>query len=396
MSAEDVIVEDEENLDLVEGEEDLVPVEDDLDNQPQADDHEKDEPEESLPSLKADLKKSRWNVFLFLGVAFVMFGFALFPMTINIDYDGLWGTSEKDIGFVWGPSVAGEDFMDVPFEIEVKVVNAPTSSENITLVAYVLKTDDCQDFEVSELESIAREGGNHDYQFASFKSPLEGETYTFDFNLDMGQHCAKVLFVDDSGKIMKENALMETKGKLWPNQILAGIPGLILLGLSIFAFIGAQKKGAKVKAILENQKVSEEQLVLEAAAAEKIAQGPAGPPKSSGPAGPPQTTGPSGPPQPAKRSGPPPSSTSSAPADSKRSGPPPSEQIQAVPEIVEQELVTDAVEPNLTAETGPQIEQESTFEPAGNGYFYRKMADGSYEQIVYVQSEDGNYIPYQQ
>ena len=44
---------------------------------------ENEHPGESLPSLKSALKKSRWNVFLFLGVAFVMFGFALFPMTMN-------------------------------------------------------------------------------------------------------------------------------------------------------------------------------------------------------------------------------------------------------------------------------------------------------------------------
>ena len=39
---------------------------------------------------------------------------------------------------------------------------------------------------------------------------------------------------------------------------------------------------------------------------------------------------------------------------------------------------------------------DSVFEPAGNGYFYRKMADGTYEQTIYVQSEDGTYTPYQE
>ena len=40
--------------------------------------------------------------------------------------------------------------------------------------------------------------------------------------------------------------------------------------------------------------------------------------------------------------------------------------------------------------------EESVYEPAGNGYFYRKMADGTYEQTIYVQSEDGTYSPYEE
>jgi hypothetical protein len=39
---------------------------------------------------------------------------------------------------------------------------------------------------------------------------------------------------------------------------------------------------------------------------------------------------------------------------------------------------------------------EPTFEPADNGYFFRKMPDGSYDQTVYVQAEDGSYVPYEQ
>ena len=91
-------------------------------------------------------------------------------------------------------------------------------------------------------------------------------------------------------------------------------------------------------------------------------------------------SGPSGPPKQEKRSGPPKSSISTATDSSKRSGPPPSNvevKEEVVPEVISQ---TD----------------DSVFEPAGNGYFYRKMADGTYEQIIYVQSEDGTYTPYQE
>ena len=330
--------------------------------------------EEKIKSLKDAIKKSRWNVFLLLGVSLVLFGFALFPLTLSVPYDDLWGTSEKDMGYVWGPSSPGEDFLDVPFELEVEIVRAPSVADNVTLEVYVLKAKDCLDLSVSELEVIARGGNSHNNQFQSLESPLEGEIYTFDFNLDMGHYCTKVQFVDSKGETLKQNTKLSVNGKLWPNQVVTGLPGIVFLGLSIFAFIGSQKKSTKLKSILEKRKVSEEQLILEAVSAEKIAQGPAGPPQSS--------PGPSGPPQ-KQKSGPPQSMISQDSNTSNRSGPPPSSS-------------TEQIETHNGQTSESVSSDQSTFEPAGNGYFYRKMADGTYEQVIYVQSEDGTYIPYQQ
>ena len=341
--------------------------------------------EQKIKMLKDGIKKSRWNVFLLLGVSLVMFGFALFPLTMSVPYDDLWGTSEKDLGYVWGPSSPGEDFLDVPFELDVEIVRAPSVSDNVTLEVYILKAKDCQDLSLSELEVIARGGNSHNNQFASLDSPLEGETYTFDFNLDMGHYCTKVQFVDSKGETLKQNTRLNVNGKLWPNQVVTGLPGIVFLGLSIFAFIGSQKKSAKLKSILEKRKVSEEQLILEAVSAEKIAQGPAGPPQSS--------SGPSGPPQKQKKSGPPQSVVSQDTSTSRRSGPPPTSTTVEV-DMHDQGTSDSVIEVEPTQET--VISDESTFEPAGNGYFYRKMSDGTYEQVIYVQSADGTYIPYQQ
>ena len=351
--------------------------------------------EDKIKSLKDAIKKSRWNVFLLLGVSLVLFGFALFPLTMSVPYDDLWGTSEKDLGYVWGPSSPGEDFLDVPFELEVEIVRAPSVADNVTLEVYVLKAKDCQDLSLSELEVIARGGNSHNNQFTSLESPLEGETYTFDFDLDMGHYCTKVQFVDSKGETLKQNTKLSVNGKLWPNQVVTGLPGIVFLGLSIFAFIGSQKKSAKLKSILEKRKVSEEQLILEAVSAEKIAQGPSGPPKSAeGPSGPPQSSsGPSGPPQKEQRSGPPQSMVSQEASASRRSGPPPTS--SALEPEAENENPTNSV-----AEGEPTQEvvssDQSTYESAGNGYFYRKMPDGTYEQVIYVQSADGTYVPYQQ
>lgn len=331
--------------------------------------------EDSLETLQTDLKRSKWRAFLFVGITIVLFGFTIFPMSTNVPYDPLWGAAQKDIGFVWGPSASGEDLMDVPFELEVEVVRAPSISSNVTLEAYVLKLDDCQDLEVSEFQQKAKDGGSHDYQYLSKKDPLEGERYTFKFNLDMGQYCVKVQYVNDQGTVQNQNTDLSVKGKLWPNQVIAGVPGFIFFGLSIYAVLGLLSNRSKVNQILEQER-------LEEVAAQRISQGPAGPPKSAaGPSGPPKSAvGPSGPPKPQKRSGPPKSSISTSTDQSKRSGPPPSNSEENIESVQEENTQTD----------------DSTYEPAGNGYFYRKMADGSYEQIIYIQAEDGTFTPYEQ
>ena len=100
---------------------------------------------ETLASLQEALKKSRWNVFMFLGIALLMFAFALFPMPMDADFE--YGTAQKDIGFVWGPSLGGEDFMDVPYEVTVSVDRLPPTTENTTLEIYVLQIDDCNEIE---------------------------------------------------------------------------------------------------------------------------------------------------------------------------------------------------------------------------------------------------------
>ena len=59
--------------------------------------HEEDEEGyvEKLSSLQSKLKKSRWNVFMFLGLAFLMFGFALFPLSIDAKFDPFTATILK-------------------------------------------------------------------------------------------------------------------------------------------------------------------------------------------------------------------------------------------------------------------------------------------------------------
>ena len=86
--------------------------------------------------------------------------------------------------------------------------------------------------------------------------------------------------------------------------------------------------------------------------------GPTGPP--SGPTGPP--SGPTGPPS--GPTGPPTGPT----------GPP-----------------TSSAE---VAEEPPQVHSEDVYEANGDGWYFRKLPDGSYDQTVYMLHE-GQYIPYE-
>jgi len=314
-------------------------------------DEDRDEALEAmtLEQRQEALKQSRWNVFLWLGIAVLMFGFALFPMSFDETYDGFTNSAEKDIGWVWGPSLTGEDFMDVPLTIDAKVQNPPAALD-VNLAAYALQEEDCAKNLGAETEK-ARDGSDHAYQYQLLdETPVAGGEYTFDFQLDSGHYCVIVQFVDSNGNNIGDSATkMTIEGAVYPNQVIAGIFGVVCLGLSAFAFIGAQRHGESVKSMLEKDLETTETKVLASISKERIAAGPSGPPGSTGPAGPPPADGPTGPPQ-------------SEPA-----------------------AEVSADEQNA----------EAVFEPAENGYYFRKMPDGSYDQTVYVKNEDGTYAPYQ-
>jgi hypothetical protein len=318
---------------------------------PLDDHHEEVMKEMTLEERQEALKRSRWNVFLYLGLAALMFGFALFPFPFSADLNTGGKTYEQDLGFVWGLPLDGEDFTDVPITVEVTATSPPTTPPGVSIAVYMINSDDCG-LEGWSLKEQIREGEvepSHNVQFQEAKSPIiTAEIIEFEFDVDGGNQCLFVEYIDpNNGNAIVSNGAMEVDGDMWPNQIYAGILALLFLGLSGFAFIGAQRHGEGVKALTEPSKKTTEEEVLETVA------GPSGPPPSAaGPAGPPPSaSGPSGPPQ-----------------------------------------AEPAVEPEPVAE---ETSAEPVFEPAENGYFYRKMPDGTYDQTVYVQAEDGSYVPYQ-
>ena len=318
--------------------------------------------EMSLEERKERLKKVRWNVFLYLGVAAILFGFALFPMPFSADYDGFSKSAEKDIGLVWGVPVDGEDMFDVPMRLTVTATSPPTQS-NINIAIYVIEQDDCTDFTLSEKMQDAKTGGSHSNQYQEAESRVLADgTYDFEFNIDPGQYCLIAEYIDGNGdKITSDEQSLSVEGKLYPNQFIGGVLGLLCLGLSGFAFVGAQKHGAVLRKILEGENETTESRVLSEASQDRIAAGPSGAPPSSGPSGPPGAppTGPAGPPEPT-----------------------------ASPDAPDTEATAEPAEE-------PSSANEGTYEAAENGYFFRKMPDGTYDQTVYVKTDDGTYVPHE-
>ena len=319
--------------------------------------------EMSIEERKERLKKTRWNVFLYLGIAAILFGFALFPMPFSADWDDFSTSAEKDIGLVWGLPVDGEDLFDVPMRLTVTADNPPTQAA-INIAVYVIEQDDCTDFTLSEKMQEAKGGDSHAYQYQEADSRvLAGGTYDFEFNIDPGQYCLIAEYIVCNGdKITSSGSALNVEGKLYPNQFFGGILGLLCLSLSGFAFLGAQKHGTALRKILEGENETTESKVLSEASKARIAAGPGGAP----PAGP---TGPPGAP-PAGKAGP--------------AGPPGAPPAEAAP----------AEAPEVEPAAAPSAD-EGTFEPAENGYFFRKLPDGSYDQTVYVQNAEGAYVPYE-
>ena len=131
-----------------------------------------------------------------------------------------------------------------------------------------------------------------------------------------------------------------------------------------FRFIGAQKHGKYVKSLIEPKaEPSIEDTVLHRHQQSRISAGPSGPPTDQQPVlqahlgqgSWPPAAGPTSPPE-------------QAPA------------------------AEPAPEPEPAPEAAPPA--EDVYEDQGDGWFFRKFPDGTYDQQVYV-IKDGLYVPYE-
>ena len=248
---------------------------------------------------------------------------------------------------------------------------------------------------------VIENGPRHQWQHAVIDAPVIGQEYVLSFEVDPSMYCMQI--ITDAEFKTPNSVNVDVQFKFYPFQIIAGVIAIISLGLSIFAFIGAQKHGQWVRDAKLPAGKSVEQEILDQTSQERISAGPSGPPSGpsgppgssgpsgppSGPSGPPSSSGPAGPPEPSGPSGPPSSSGPAGPPEpSGPSGPPSSSGPAGPPDATS----NDQAE---TAEQPPWATDGSVFEPQGDGYYFRKMTDGSYDQTVYYVGSDGEYVPYE-
>jgi len=307
---------------------------------------EEEIPEMTIEERQEALKKSRWNVFMYLGLAVVLFGFALYPfMSLNLHVDEGVGSIEETVT-VWALPIPGEDITDIPVDIEIIVQAIPTDVQNIEV--FMIETKEgcwATDGTIQDEQTKLRNGvSEHPNSYHIIENPVESQSYEIEFKVDPGIYCIRVV-VDTTGEDFA-GVNVESQIDMYPTQFPLALIGAVSLLLSAFAFIGAQKNGKFVKSLIEpKEEPSIEESVLAQTSSARITAGPRGPP----------TPGPSGPPQ----SGP--------------SGPPVAEPASNVQ---------------------PEAEAESdVYEDQGDGWFFRKLPDGAYDQTVY-EIVDGQYIPY--
>ena len=328
---------------------------------------EEEVPELTIEERQEALKRSRWNVFMYLGLSALFFGFALYPFMSTVLYvdEGI-GSIDKTID-VWGMDTPGEGFSDIAVEVEVVVQSIPTDVQSIDV--YMIENPqgcDSTDGSIGKERILLQDGNStHPNNFYSIDKPVESQSYDIEFNVDPGIYCVQIVVNTNNQNF--EGINVETTINMYPTQLPLALVGIVCLLLSGFAFIGAQKNGKYVKSLIEPKvEPSIEDKVLSQTSSEKIIAGPSGPP--SGPTGPP--VGPTGPP--VGPSGPP-----SGPTGPPTSGP-------TGPPVVEQA-------PTEVAAT-PEPDQ-GVYEPQGDGWYFRKLPDGTYDQTVYTFSE-GQYLPH--
>jgi len=329
---------------------------------------EESAPELTLEDRQTALKKARWNVFMYLGLAALFFAFALYPfMSTSMEIEQGFGSTEKDIT-VWGLPVAGEDFTDIPVEIQISVKSLPTNVENIEVLLIENSMGCPTDGSLEETGAMLRNGeAEYPNNYHIIEDPVESETYEIEMSVDPGIYCIQI--IADSNDVTGDFAGINVAAdvELYPTQLPLALFAVLCLLMSGFAFIGAQKHGKFVKSLVEPKATpSIENAVLAETSVARIAAGPSGPP--TGPTGPP--TGPTGPPT--GPSGPPTGPT----------GPP-----------VQEELATE-VNSETTVESEQVASVEDVYEDQGDGWYFRKKPDGTYDQQVYV-IKDGFYVPYE-
>ena len=342
---------------------------DEVEQEASSDSDDETVPELTIEERQDALKKARWNVFMYLGIAALLFAFALYPfMSMSMQVDEGIGSTEKSVT-VWGLPIAGEDFTDIPVDVEIVVQSIPTDVGSIEVFMIENpKGCDAIDGSIADTRTLLQnEEAEHPNKYHIIEDPVESQTYEVEMSVDPGIYCMQIVVNSETGGGSFSGINVEASVDIYPTQMPLAIFAVLCLLMSGFAFIGAQKHGKYVKNLVEPKAdPTVEEAVLAQTSATRISAGPSGPP--TGPSGPP-SAGPTGPPV----AGP--------------TSPPP----QQTPEPVPEEAPVSESEPEAVPETAPPA--DDVYEDQGDGWYFRKFPDGTYDQQVYV-IEEGAYVPY--
>ncbi len=304
---------------------------------------------EIVEELKEKTKKARWNVFLFLGIGAILFTFALFPMSTP----GFWeGSNLKSdpldaAGQINSPIlIFGIPGVEVKVDVEVWVMDKHGGDIEVYLVPGY-----CDNLELLYTTSDMRDENSPRYALIEDAAP--GSVREVELSADpSGAHCF-VTWYNNSHVV---NPSLEAAVHVYSNRVPAGALAIGSLSMSGFAFFGAQKYGRQMKELLApaSKKTPEEE-ALEAAQLSRLSAGPgispqAGPPVGEAEVDTPVTV---------------PAASPAAPSS----------------------------QPSLPSD--PPIEAEPDYVATGDGYFYIRNVDGSFQPQAYYQGPDGRYWPYE-
>ena len=353
---------------------------DEVEQEASSDSDDETVPELTIEERQKALKKARWNVFMYLGIAALLFAFALYPfMSMSLEVEESMGYTNQDINLLYGGfPISGEDFTDIPVEIEVVVQSLPSDVDSIEIFM-IQNLEGCNDVDDGILSktrtSLQNDKSGHPHKYHVIEDPVESQTYEVEMGVDAGTYCLEIAVNLQSGGQDFSGINVEANVDMYPNQLPLAIFAVLCLLMSGFAFIGAQKHGKYVKDLVEPKaEPTVEETVLAQTSAARLSAGPSGPP--SGPSGPP--TGPSGPPS-AGPTGPPVAGPTSPP-------------VEHTEEPAPEEAPVSESEPEAAPESTPPA--DDVYEDQGDGWYFRKFPDGTYDQQVYV-IKDGVYVPYE-
>jgi len=313
--------------------------------------------EMGIENLRSTVKKARWNVFMYLGIAAMMFAFALIPLPVPAPWDDeteltddvSGGELQQELPYLFGMPVDGRDATDVRLVLEVVPKDGGTF--HVHVIEAHCGTNTITN-ELIEFETAVAKNESFDSTHRLYVDSIPAKSYEMEFKLDPGGYCLVVEYEHPVGHSL--GSLEVTASVYGLREIGGGLGGIALLWAT-FGFIGAQRKGKilKEKTSVHRGSMSVEEEVMEETTQAIITAGPGSPP------------------------------TEDLPMESAYAAQP-------------------AQQPAPTQQPAPVQQMPPAYAPvstlnyieSGDGYHYILRDDNSFDPQPYIKQSDGTYVPF--